>query len=463
MTALFPSRALLAGLVLMAVAAPDAIAFNALHSFDFNAAGNTEGWTPANATVTASNGTTSGTATAVDPQFARSGFNFPGNASSGLLIRYRGSDNGNVQLFWGRSGADNYSATRVVTLDYSGNGGWRTLFLSPKGHPDWDDRTITRLRLDPAGPSASSFEIDWLRVLSWDSDNDGVPDPVEGGMDSDGDGLLDLEDLDSNGDRMPDDGARAISNAPGSVRFDFNDDTNTEGWTTGGNLNSPGVGNGALEAEVTGLNPELVRARLHLQAALHDGLVVRIHSPVPGNITLYWTHDAPGGESFDIARSMTIAVPANPDYARSVYLDLRAATDWKGKLITSLRLDPDFLQGTVFSIDSILTAVGGAKLIVDLVGFVYPAYMSFKSMDSGNQDDTQWLTYWVVFSCFSIVESFMGFVVALIPFYFWIKIAAIVYMWHPTTRGAQTIYEQFLRPIMLPYLDSDKATTKKAE
>ena len=122
-----------------------------------------------------------------------------------------------------------------------------------------------------------------------------------------------------------------------------------------------------------------------------------------------------------------------------------------------------FFLGGLFLVSSILTAVGGAKLIVDLVGFVYPAYMSFKSMDSGNQDDTQWLTYWVVFSCFSIVESFMGFVVALIPFYFWIKIAAIIYMWHPTTRGAQTIYEQFLRPIMLPYLDSDKATTKKAE
>jgi receptor expression-enhancing protein 5/6 len=115
-------------------------------------------------------------------------------------------------------------------------------------------------------------------------------------------------------------------------------------------------------------------------------------------------------------------------------------------------------------ISSVLTAIGGAKLIVDLVGFVYPAYMSFKSMDSGNHDDTQWLTYWVVFSCFSIVESFLSFVVALIPFYFYIKVGAIVYMWHPSTRGAQTIYEQFLRPLLLPYLDASKATTtKKAE
>jgi receptor expression-enhancing protein 5/6 len=99
-----------------------------------------------------------------------------------------------------------------------------------------------------------------------------------------------------------------------------------------------------------------------------------------------------------------------------------------------------------------LTLVGGSKLMVDLLGFVYPAYMSFKSMDSGSQDDTQWLTYWVVFSFLSIVENLMGFIVVLIPFYFWIKIGIIVWMYHPATRGAQVIYEQALRPLLMPYL-----------
>jgi receptor expression-enhancing protein 5/6 len=110
----------------------------------------------------------------------------------------------------------------------------------------------------------------------------------------------------------------------------------------------------------------------------------------------------------------------------------------------------------------VLTLVGGAKLMVDLTGFVYPAYMSFKSMDSGSQDDTQWLTYWVVFSFLSIVESLMGFLVVLIPFYFWLKIGIIIWMYHPATRGAQVIYDQALRPLLLPYLEMDKPT-KKAE
>ena len=74
----------------------------------------------------------------------------------------------------------------------------------------------------------------------------------------------------------------------------------------------------------------------------------------------------------------------------------------------------------------VLTFVGGAKLLVDLLGFVYPAYMSFKSMDTNAGDDTQWLTYWIVFSFLSIVETMLSFVTAFIPMYFWLKVAIIV-------------------------------------
>jgi len=124
-----------------------------------------------------------------------------------------------------------------------------------------------------------------------------------------------------------------------------------------------------------------------------------------------------------------------------------------------------FFMGFMLLLFGFLTLIGGAKLIVDLVGFVYPAYMSFKSMDSGNHDDTQWLTYWVVFAGFSMMESFCGWFVSWIPFYYAFKIAAIVYLWHPSTRGAQMLYKQFLRPALVPYLDVDKksGSSKKSE
>jgi hypothetical protein len=49
-----------------------------------------------------------------------------------------------------------------------------------------------------------TFEIDWIRVSNGDLDQDGIPDTTEGSGDVDGDGLLNAEDLDSDGDLFPD-------------------------------------------------------------------------------------------------------------------------------------------------------------------------------------------------------------------------------------------------------------------
>jgi receptor expression-enhancing protein 5/6 len=130
-----------------------------------------------------------------------------------------------------------------------------------------------------------------------------------------------------------------------------------------------------------------------------------------------------------------------------------------------------FFGAITLLLTGILTLIGGAKLIVDLLGFVYPAYMSFKSMEysggvQGGGDDTQWLTYWVVFSFLSIFESCLGILVSFIPFYFWIKIGLILWMYYPQTQGAKMIYEQALRPILLPYLEigsTSGKTSKKSE
>ena len=43
----------------------------------------------------------------------------------------------------------------------------------------------------------------------------------------------------------------------------------------------------------------------------------------------------------------------------------------------------------------------------NLVGVIYPVFASFKAVKSvSTADDSQWLMYWVVFGCFSVVESF---------------------------------------------------------
>jgi receptor expression-enhancing protein 5/6 len=47
----------------------------------------------------------------------------------------------------------------------------------------------------------------------------------------------------------------------------------------------------------------------------------------------------------------------------------------------------------------------GGQILCNLVGFIFPAYESIRALETpGTADDTQWLTYWVVFSFFNILE-----------------------------------------------------------
>ena len=57
------------------------------------------------------------------------------------------------------------------------------------------------------------------------------------------------------------------------------------------------------------------------------------------------------------------------------------------------------------------------QLLANIVGFVYPAYCSIKALESTvKNDDTQWLTYWVVFAAFSVVEYFADFIAGWVGF-----------------------------------------------
>lgn len=90
--------------------------------------------------------------------------------------------------------------------------------------------------------------------------------------------------------------------------------------------------------------------------------------------------------------------------------------------------------------------------------------MSFKAIDSSNEgDDTQWLTYWVVFSFVSIIESIAGFITEFIPFYFPLKVAFFVWLYHPKFMGAGMVYSQAIKPFVMPYLNQMSSVQKKAD
>ena len=105
----------------------------------------------------------------------------------------------------------------------------------------------------------------------------------------------------------------------------------------------------------------------------------------------------------------------------------------------------------VFVVGFVLFGFGANPLCL-LVGFVYPVYASFKAIQSVEKDDdTQWLTYWVVYGFFSLVEAFADVLMAWIPAYYLCKLIFLVWCFHPKTRGANTVYQLAIRPFLTEY------------
>ena len=52
----------------------------------------------------------------------------------------------------------------------------------------------------------------------------------------------------------------------------------------------------------------------------------------------------------------------------------------------------------------------------------------------------QWLTYWIVFALFNVLEMAGSFVEDFIPFYFPMKCSFLWWCWAPGIHGATTVY-----------------------
>ena len=125
------------------------------------------------------------------------------------------------------------------------------------------------------------------------------------------------------------------------------------------------------------------------------------------------------------------------------------------KVAAKIGVDPGLLVTGVMFVAIFLVAVGVCgNLLVSIVGFLYPAYRSFKALESDEtDDDTQWLTYWVVYAFFTVFDEMTSWILNLMPFYFMIKLVLMIWMFWPTTNGARVIYNTVLAPFLRKYQD----------
>ncbi|OJJ48847.1 hypothetical protein ASPZODRAFT_13584 [Penicilliopsis zonata CBS 506.65] len=88
------------------------------------------------------------------------------------------------------------------------------------------------------------------------------------------------------------------------------------------------------------------------------------------------------------------------------------------------------------------------SFLVNVAGFLIPGYYSLQALFTpGTSDDTQWLTYWVVFAFFTVLESAIS-AAYWFPFYYIFKFVLILWMALPQTNGAQVVFHSFLQPLL---------------
>jgi len=105
----------------------------------------------------------------------------------------------------------------------------------------------------------------------------------------------------------------------------------------------------------------------------------------------------------------------------------------------------------------------GGQLVANGIGFAYPAYCSIQALESKQKgDDTQWLTYWVVFAAFSVIEYFADFIAGWIPFYWLSKCLFMVWCMAPIeNNGSAVIYSKIILPLFKKHSSTiDKALEK---
>ena len=142
-------------------------------------------------------------------------------------------------------------------------------------------------------------------------------------------------------------------------------------------------------------------------------------------------------------------------------------------LSAKTHVKPAYFGLGAIAVASLFALVGyGSTILFFLIGFLYPAYMSYKAIEtkSDPDDDKQWLTYWVVFSFIHVFDPILNIVLSVIPFTLILKLAFNIWLLHPKTKGALLIYNRVIRDLLKKYeskidshLDNVKKTVEEAQ
>ncbi|NXT11016.1 REEP4 protein, partial [Prunella fulvescens] len=62
----------------------------------------------------------------------------------------------------------------------------------------------------------------------------------------------------------------------------------------------------------------------------------------------------------------------------------------------------------------------------------------------------RWMMYWIVFALFMTAETFTDLLISWLPFYYEVKMAFVIWLLSPYTRGGSLLYRPFVHPTLGP-------------
>ncbi|XP_056285404.1 receptor expression-enhancing protein 3 [Pseudoliparis swirei] len=90
-----------------------------------------------------------------------------------------------------------------------------------------------------------------------------------------------------------------------------------------------------------------------------------------------------------------------------------------------------------------------SRTVVLFFGTLYPAYYSYKAVKTKNvKEYVRWMMYWIVFALYTVVETVTDLTLTWFPLYYELKIAFVIWLLSPYTRGASLIYRKCLHPLL---------------
>ncbi|KAG6478597.1 putative HVA22-like protein g [Zingiber officinale] len=96
-----------------------------------------------------------------------------------------------------------------------------------------------------------------------------------------------------------------------------------------------------------------------------------------------------------------------------------------------------------------------SKVLLVFFGYAYPAFECFKTLEQKHGNYTVqlrfWCQYWIIVATLTAIEMLFECFISLIPMYGEAKLAFLVYLWYPQTKGTDLVYEAFLRPVVMQY------------